>query len=362
MITRYSAVAAALALVLGLGLWLFAPPGASRVFADVKDKVKQSRSVTMTVTAEAGAGPAVNAKAYALADGRMRTEDPDGSYNVVDPKTNRSLAVNPAAKEALLIKGYHNPLPTDIYRLFREIRKDEVKRLPRDNVDGRNAEVFIAKVKFPEEPQEVKVWVDAETQLPFRLELTVAGPQPNQEVPMRIDLEFDKALDEKLFSTEPPAGYKVRSEGVDKPAPPTADPAKLTPMVTPKEGIGAVKFGMTKKEVIEKLGEPDKIDQRGIALDYLSRGYSILVSPQRGVMMITCYTQATFVVTVKDFAGQTREGIRMGVTAADVIKAYGEPDSKEKEAATTRLSYRKLGLDFTLFNDKLVQFSLSNVR
>src|SRR5262249_39626062 len=153
-----------------------------------------------------------------------------------------SLSVNPSAKEALLIKGYYNQLPTEIYRLFREIRNDEVKRLPRDNVEGRNAEVFIARVKFPEEPQEVKVWVDAETQLPFRLEMTVAGPQPKQEVRMRIDLEFDKALDEKLFSTEPPAGYKVRNEGVDKPARPTADPDKLTPTVTPKEGIGAVKF------------------------------------------------------------------------------------------------------------------------
>jgi outer membrane lipoprotein-sorting protein len=360
MITRYSAVAAAVAVVLGLGLWLFGPSGGGRAFADVQEKVKQSKNVTMTVITLSG-DVKTELKAHAMADGRMRMEDADGSYTIIDPKAERSLTVSPSAKEALLIKGYHNRLPTDIYRLFREIRKEEVKRFPKENVDGRTAEVFLAKVKFPEEPQEVKVWVDAETQLPFRLEMSTPGPQ-KQEVRLRIDLEFDKPLDEKLFSTEPPAGYKLRSEGVDKPAKPTADPDKLTPVVTPKEGIGAVKFGMTKKEVTDALGEPDKIDQRGMALDYLSRGYSILVSPNRGVMMITCYTQATFVVKVKDFAGQTREGVRMGMSAADIVKVYGEPDSKEMENATTRLGYRKkLGFDFTLFNDKLVQFSLSRV-
>jgi hypothetical protein len=65
---------------------------------------------------------------------------------------------------------------------------------------------------------------------------------------------------------------------------------------------------------------------------------------------------------VKDFAGKTTEGIGMGAKEADIVKAYGEPDVKETEEQTTRLGYRKkLGLDFTLFNDKLVQFTLSKV-
>ena len=73
--------------------------------------------------------------------------------------------------------------------------------------------------------------------------------------------------------------------------------------------------------------------------------------------------QATFVVKVKDFAGKTKEGIGMGASAAEIIKAYGEPDATEKEEDTTRLLYRKkLGLEFTLGKDKLVQFSLSPVR
>jgi len=368
MITRFTAIAAAVAATLALGFWLFSPSAGNLAFADVQEKVKQTKTVTVRCSWGSGKEPATIIKAYFLADGRARLEDPSGGggYTAIDPKRERSLTVDPTTKQATLIRGYHYPGPTDIYRTMREIRNDEVQRFPPENVDGRTAEVFLARLKgtrdYTPVPDEYKVYVDAKTKLPFRLEGSLPGENGEPGLRVRFDLEFDKPLDEKLFSTEPPAGYKLRTEGVDKPAAPTADPAKLSPTVIPKEGIGAVKFGMTKKEVIEKLGEPDKIDQRGMALDYLSRGYSFLVSPQRGVAMINCYTQATFVVKVKDFAGQTREGVRMGASAADIIKAYGEPDANEKDGATTRLRYRKLGLEFTLFSDKLVQFSLSAVK
>jgi outer membrane lipoprotein-sorting protein len=329
---------------------------------DVHDKVKQTKSITMRFASTGVEKSEQSGKAYALPDGRFRMEDTDGNYTIIDPRSERSLAVNAGKKEALLIRGYHDRLPADIYGLFRDIRKGEVQKFPLENVDGRTAEPFIARLKLGELTQEVKVWVDKQTDLPFRIEMTHPGADAKKEARTRIDLEFDKPIDEKLFSTEPPAGYALRTEGVDKPTKATADPAKLTPTVTPKEGIGAVKFGMTKKDVIEKLGEPDKIDQRGMALDYLSRGYSLIVSPARGVAMIQCYTQATFAVKVKDFAGQTREGIRMGATSADIVKAYGEPDVKEKDEQTLRLQYHKLGTEFTLFSDKLVQYSLSPVK
>jgi outer membrane lipoprotein-sorting protein len=368
MISRLAALAAAVAALLAVGVWLFSPSTGGLAFADVQEKVKQTKTVKVRYAWDAGKGAAVVITAYFLADGRARLEDPNGGggYTTIDPKRERSLTVDPAAKQAVLIRGYHYPGPADVYRLMREIRNDEIQRFPPENVDGRTAEVFLAKLKgtadYTPVPDEYRVYVDAKTKLPFRLEGSLPGENGEPGTRVRFDLEFDKALDEKLFSTEPPSGYALRTEGVEKPAAPTADPDKLTPVVIAKEGIGAVKFGMTKKEVIDALGEPDKIDQRGMALDYLSRGYSILVSPQRGVMMIQCYTQATFVVKVKDFAGQTREGVRMGMSAADIVKVYGEPDLKEKDEATTRLGYRrKLGFEFTLFNDKLVQFSLSRV-
>jgi outer membrane lipoprotein-sorting protein len=361
--TRYAAAIVAVAAVVLLALWLANPFGwGSLAFADVQKKVEQTKSVTMTFAGHDVDGKPQSGTAYALADGRMRMEDADGSYNVIDPKRERSLAVNPAKKEALLVKSYYHRGPADVYQLLRDIRKNEVKKLPAEPVNGQATEVFLAKVKFGEMEQELKVWVEPKSQLPVRLE--VAEKDKNgAERTLTIDVKFDQPLDEKLFSTESPEGYALRSEGVDgPPAKRVEDDMTLKPEVKPNVGLGPVTFGMTKDQVIEKLGKPDKIDQKGMALDYLSRGYSILVSPQRGVMMINCYTQATFIVKVKDFAGKMKDGLDMGASAADIKKALGEPDSSEVEEGTTRLTYRKkLGMEFTLFNDKLVQFTMSKV-
>jgi outer membrane lipoprotein-sorting protein len=359
MITRYSALAASVLVIAVAGVLLFGPARTgSLAFADVKDKVEQTKSVSITFTHHGDDGKIGIDKSYALADGRVRTEESDGSYNVIDAKAGISLVVNVPKKEALVIHGYNDRGIADIYQMLRNIRKDEVRKLPAEKIDGREAEFFLAKVKSPHVEQEVKVWVDPKTQLPFRVEFTVESPDKKTQT-FRLDLEFDKPLDAKLFSTTPPDGFTVRSEGSDKPLQPVKEENLQTPIVTPGEGIGPVKFGMSKKEVIEKLGEPDEII-RNLSLEYRSRGFGLLFSPTRGLLMINCYTQATFVVKVKDFAGKTKEGIAMGAASADIIKAYGEPDDKETNDETTYLRYRKkLKMEFTLFSDKLVQYSLN---
>jgi outer membrane lipoprotein-sorting protein/outer membrane protein assembly factor BamE (lipoprotein component of BamABCDE complex) len=360
-IIRYAALVAGAAVVL-LALWLAGPFGGGNLaFADVQKKVEQTKSLTMTFTQEGSDGKPQTGTAYVLSDGRLRMEDPDGGYNVVDPRRERSLAVDPAKRKALLIKGYYNRMPTDVYQILRDIRKSEVKKLPGEQLNGQTTEVFLGKLSFGEIEREAKVWVEPKSQLPIRLEI-VDKDDAHAGRKMTMDLKFDQPLDEKLFSTEAPAGFTLRTEGVETaPAHRVEDAAMSAPEVKPKEGLGQVKFGMTKEQVIKELGEPDKVAQKGTKLDYLSRGYIVRVSPKRGVMMIDCYTQATFVVKVADFAGKTTEGIGMGAKSADIIKAYGKADATEQEGQMTRLSYRKLGLDFTLANDKLVQFSLSAV-
>ncbi|MFL5340176.1 MAG: LolA family protein [Gemmataceae bacterium] len=357
--TRYAAALAAIAAVALLALWLANPFGPGIAFADVQKKVEQTNSVTMTYTGHGGDGQPVTGKAFALADGRMRMEDPDGSYNVIDPKRERSLAVNPKTKEALLVKSYYDRGPADVYQILRDIRKNEVKKLPGEQINGQATEVFLAKVKFGDKEQELKVWVEPKSQLPVRLEVADKD-KSGRERKMTIDVKFDQPLDEKLFSTDPPAGYTLRTEGeAGPPVERVKDEKLLAPELKPKVGIGPVTFGMTKEQVIEKLGKPDRSDPKELTLDYTSRGYAITVSPQRGMQGVLCYTQATFAIKVKDFAGKTTEGIAMGTKAADIIKAYGEPDAKETDDGTTRLSYRKLGLEFTLASDKLVMISLS---
>lgn len=358
-VIRYAIWSAALLFLAMIGGWLLAPPRLA--FADVTDKVARTHSVSLTVTTEIDGKSRIE-KGFALSDGRIRMESPDGNYTIIDPNSRRSLAVNPKEKRALLIRGYHNRLPPNIYEVFRGIRKEEVRKLPAETVDGKSVEVFLAKLKSPESEQEVKVFVDPKTRLPMRLEMSHQNEKTKKLERSVIDLAFDRPIDEALFSTEPPARYAVQVEGTDAPLPArNENPAAL--VVIPKEGLGSVKFGMSKQEVIDRLGEPDKIDQRGTGLDYSSRGFAVMVSPIRGVRLLTFYTQKTIIVKINDFAGKTKEGIGMGSTAAEIIKAYGEPEAKETEEITTRLNYRKsLGMEFTLFNDKLVMFSISAVK
>jgi hypothetical protein len=57
-------------------------------------------------------------------------------------------------------------------------------------------------------------WVDAETKLPMQVEVTTASTNPRmgQSRWLLTDIVFDEPLDESLFSTDPPEGYRVEGE------------------------------------------------------------------------------------------------------------------------------------------------------
>ena len=93
------------------------------------------------------------------------------------------------------------------------------------------------------------------------------------------DFIFDQPLDPSLFSLDPPKGYTVTTKG--KPATwqqnPPAEKNLLAPEVIPGVGLGPVKFGMSKEEVIKLLGKPDIMEEKNgcISIDYPSRGYGL---------------------------------------------------------------------------------------
>ena len=192
------------------------------------------------------------------------------------------------------------------------------------------------------------------------------------------DIIFDRPLDPSLFDLNPPAGYQVETFGVAQlqPAPAAKEAAEL--VVTPLEGIGAVKFGMKTEQVIKLLGQPDKINRQVKDLDlleYYSRGFAIHAHAQRGVLMIMCFTGKFWAFKVRDFAGRTDKGIRMGASRAAIEKAYGPPNSvleatnqdmfgkkaanPEKKTGQVDLSYSALRLNFSLHDDTLDSIMLS---
>lgn len=118
--------------------------------------------------------------------------------------------------------------------------------------------------------------------------------------------------------------------------------------IEPGIAVGSVHSGMTIQQVIAELGQPDQTND------------SALVYSQLGLQVAPGKTNVVHRVTiVHPFAGRTKEGIGIGSSRADVIRAFGEPTvAKPGTSGYEFLRYIKLGLVFQLHDGKVDMFSL----
>ena len=136
-------------------------------------------------------------------------------------------------------------------------------------------------------------------------------------------------------------------------------------IIEPLVGIGPVRFGMSKDQVIEHFGRPDKVMAEGTKLNYVSsKGLGFTVDSELGLQMIQCWsdnwpTELPFAVTT--FTGRTKEGIGIGATQEEIVAAYGQPDrtgTDSNKGVIQNLSYDKLRIKFSLWQDKLISMTL----
>ena len=135
--------------------------------------------------------------------------------------------------------------------------------------------------------------------------------------------------------------------------------------MVPGQGIGSVKFSMSREEIIKHFGEPDEINNEGMSLLYKSKGFTLVVYPKSGLGIITCYTKvaAPPFSSTNDFPGSMDKGIKMGASKAQIVAAYGPPDKEIiKEKYQTNLIYDKLGIEFILLKDRLIQIFMRPVK
>jgi outer membrane lipoprotein-sorting protein len=353
--------------------------------AEVQAKVERTRTLTCTMTDQTSSPAKKESELHrllTLGPSLVRLENADHTYTITDYEHHKALLVDPAHKSVRVLEGFAIPngAPApNVYELFRSIAANPIKTLPPREIAGKSAVGFVVRnppfgkgQPKPEGPEpEITVWVNPQTKLPLRIEMTSReGNVTASQV--FTDIVFDRPLDPALFDLNPPAGYRVETFGVAqlRPAPAAKEAAEL--IVTPLEGIGPVKFGMKTDQVINLLGPPDKIikpvkDQD--VLEYYSRGFSIHAHAQRGVLMIMCYTGKFMAFKVRDFAGRIDKGIRMRASRAAIEKAYGPPSSvreatnqdvfgkqaanPEKKTGQVDLSYNALRLTFSLHDDAL---------
>jgi len=132
-------------------------------------------------------------------------------------------------------------------------------------------------------------------------------------------------------------------------------------IIEPLVGIGPVKFGMSKEEVIKHFSQPDKVLADGTKLNYVSsRGLSFTVDSELGLQEIGCWSEGMLPSRVTTFAGKTKEGIGIGASEEEIVAAYGQPDrtSTGSGSVIKNLHYDKLSAKFSLKEDMLMTMTL----
>ena len=121
-------------------------------------------------------------------------------------------------------------------------------------------------------------------------------------------------------------------------------------ILEPLVGIGPVTFGMSRDQIIEHFGQPDKIQEGPLMkLNYVSsQGLIFNVDAELGLQEIGCWSEGMLPYGVTTFAGSTKEGIAIGASYDKVVAAYGEPDrtSTNDSGAIQILHYDDLGVKF----------------
>jgi outer membrane lipoprotein-sorting protein len=371
--SRLVPAAAVLAIALGTGVIILTSTprhGAGAAFAEVQQAIGSSGSVRFQVlTFVGGEDPTVTTVVF-QEPGRYRVELPSGEVMVEDFDGKERMRVSHRDRTALIEPLYVSDTEkapgADKLRKLRDLPGQATRKLGERAVAGRKVIDFSVLV----DGEDSKLTVDASTKLPIRIEVTHVNRIEGKSIREVItDFVFDGSHDDSLFRIVPPKGYSVtrRTRGEPNPQDPT------TLIVSPETGIGPVKFGMSIDEVVRALGEPNwrkehrfannlnpqpelgakdarKAEFIVIELGYDARGFRLSTSNRSGVDAIECFDRSAMGPSVRDFQGTTREGIKLGASRSDVIKAYGEPQAK---LGTSSFMYAKLGWDFFFRGEQL---------
>ena len=138
-------------------------------------------------------------------------------------------------------------------------------------------------------------------------------------------------------------------------------------IVEPLAGIGPVRFGMSKDEIIEHFGQPDKIhtQTKGVKLNYVaSKGLGFEVDSELGLAKIQCWSKnwpEKLLFDVTNFTGKTKEGVGIGSTRDEIISAYGQPDrtgTDDNKGVIETLFYDELRIRFPVWQGKVISMTL----
>lgn len=117
--------------------------------------------------------------------------------------------------------------------------------------------------------------------------------------------------------------------------------------IRPGDGVGPIRLGMSLDEVRKAWGEPDNA-VGNTYYNYYAHGVQLAIAPAQGVHHIHCSPNSADASGFSTFAGTTPQGVGIGTTEAQVLRALGQPDQRtDSGMGALELVYRR-GLVVTL--------------
>jgi outer membrane lipoprotein-sorting protein len=215
-IVRYSGVAAAVLAILAGALWLI-DRNASVSLAQVVDNVQQAKSVSFVLKQKLGNQPELESRMFIKGDFlryELNGPAPLGTMLIMIVNTNeraglqldvtRKIATKIDLEGRIPAEELRDPI--ERLRNLKANNKDNVVRLGEEELDGRKCQVYQIKGRGKEAtllvPGEFKLWVDAKSGWPVRIQAADAKTSLTYE-----QFKWDEPLREELFSLKVPQGY-----------------------------------------------------------------------------------------------------------------------------------------------------------
>lgn len=368
----------------------------SIAFAQVRERLAAVRTATcmwthsvVTRLPDGRTSPVeIRRRLLVRTDGRLRVEGPEGLATVTSPDDFVTLELDPSNRTATRRYLYEIENRQDIVAVLRSLPQSvKAVKIATKEIGGIQCPGF----RIEESASTLLVWVDPKTGLPVRADRSYAkaineADRDVVSVTERYDdMRFDEPLADELFSVTPPDEYVVTTVGT-----PPANRQELFSMplvLTPNVGVGPLKFGTSRAEILRLLGKPDSEDVRipivpitdktsnvdgkerppGASLvvltklhtlNYWGMGLTLTLEAEEGLRGIQCWGQDSVGAAGRTFRGATDKGIRIGSSAEDVRAAYGEPDENPADSNQKNgsLKYHELHLVFGMTEKQTVRF------
>jgi outer membrane lipoprotein-sorting protein len=230
--TMFTLLKIAAAVLIAAGsLFYFSGPylvGAPVTFEEVAQKLQNAHTFSYLMTMEfPGAKSSVTMRFLFKEPGLVRSEalpagalPAVGPISIYDQRAGKTLAIDPAAKSAVLLEGRlpgagrgDQDLATSEAQYLRSLAQKKGEPLGEKAIGKVQAQGFRVK---EDTGYEMTIWVDPQTRLPVQIEITgKAGDQPFHGT-IR-DFGLDPKLDDSLFSQEPPQGYAFSKLDLNEP-------------------------------------------------------------------------------------------------------------------------------------------------